>query len=199
MGLLREQMLEEPAPNRAEQFYGVVVGEVRDNNEMHDVPPKVPIGRVRVAFPGLSDKFSSAWAPCARPMGGAGMGFYALPEPGEQVLVAFEHGDLSKPYVLGSLWTVKQRPPTNNLDGLNSKRVIRSRAGHTITFDDTLDVGALKIEDRFGSKITLDSTDGSLTIAAAGNLELRANGTVTISAMGGVTKISMDETQVNVT
>ena len=38
------------------------------------------------------------------------MGFYALPEKGEQVLVAFEHGDLSKPYVLGSLWHVGQSP-----------------------------------------------------------------------------------------
>ena len=42
-------------------------------------------------------------------MAGPDMGFYALPEKGDQVLVAFEQGDLSQPYVLGSLWTTQQQ------------------------------------------------------------------------------------------
>jgi phage protein D/phage baseplate assembly protein gpV len=191
MGLLRKQMVEEPSPNQPERIYGVVVAEVQDNNELEDVPPKVPIGRVKVSFPGLSDTFTSGWAPCARPMAGKDMGFYALPEPGEQVLVAFEHGDLSKPYVLGSLWTAKQSPPASNTDGTNSKRVIKSRAGHAVTFDDTLDVGELVIQDKAGSSITLNARDGSITISAKGNL--------TLEAAGGATKISMTATQVDVT
>lgn len=199
LGMLRGQMLEEPSPNQPERFYGVVVAEVRDNNELRDVPPKVPIGRVKVSYPGLSDNFTSGWAPVARPMAGDDMGFYALPEPGDQVLVAFEHGDLSKPYVIGSLWTVKRRPPATNLDGLNSKRVIKSRAGHTITFDDTLNVGALVISDKLGSSITLDAKDGSITISAKGNLTLKANGQISLEAAAGVTKLSMTATAVNVT
>jgi phage protein D/phage baseplate assembly protein gpV len=191
MGLLRKQMIEEPSPNQPERFYGVVVAEVQDNNELEDVPPKVPIGRVKVSFPGLSDTFTSGWAPCATPMAGTDMGFYALPERGEQVLVAFEHGDLSKPYVLGSLWTAKQSPPASNTDGTNSKRVIKSRAGHAVTFDDTLDIGELVIQDKAGSSITLNARDGSITISAKGNL--------TLEAAGGATKISMTATQVDVT
>jgi phage protein D/phage baseplate assembly protein gpV len=199
LGMLRKQMLEEPSPNEAERFYGVVVGEVLDNKEIMDVPPKVPFGRVRVSFPGLSENFSSGWAPCATPMAGKNMGFYALPEPGDQVLVAFEHGELSKPYVIGSIWNVRQGPPATNLDGQNSKRVIKSRAGHTITFDDTLNVGKLVIEDKLGSSITFNATDGSITISAKGNLTIQANGTISLEAVKGATKITMDATQVNVT
>ena len=77
------------------------------------------------------------------------MGFYALPEKGEQVLVAFENGDLGQPYVLGSLWNAKARPPVTNADGpATTQRMIKSRAGHTITFDDTGDVGKLVIQDK---------------------------------------------------
>lgn len=199
LGMLRKQMLEEPSPNEAERFYGVVVGEVLDNKEIMDVPPKVPFGRVKVSFPGLSENFSSGWAPCATPMAGKNMGFYALPEPGDQVLVAFEHGELSKPYVIGSIWNARQGPPATNVDGQNSQRVIKSRAGHTITFDDTLNVGKLIIEDKLGSSITLNATDGSITISAKGNLTIQANGTISLEAVKGATKITMDATQVNVT
>jgi phage protein D/phage baseplate assembly protein gpV len=199
MGLLRKQMIEESSPNQSERFYGVVVAEVQDNNELQETPPKVPIGRVKVSFPGLSDTFTSGWAPCARPMGGKDMGFYALPEQGEQVLVAFEHGELSKPYVIGSLWTAKQAPPDKNADGRNSKRIIKSRAGHCITFDDTLDIGQLEIKDRTGSAITLNARNGSISIAAKGNLTIKASGTISLEAAGGGTKISMDATGVDVT
>ena len=135
--MLRKQLIDEPSPTSGERFFGVVLGEVQDNHELADTPSEVPLGRVKVAFPSMSGDTVSDWAPCARPMGGDGMGFYALPEKGEQVLVAFEHGDLSKPYVLGSLWHVGQSPPEQNTDGQNTLRMIKSKAGHTIMFDDT--------------------------------------------------------------
>ncbi|WP_194814239.1 phage baseplate assembly protein V [Nocardia sp. XZ_19_385] len=182
MGLLRKQISEEPSPNKPEQFFGVWVATVVDNKELLDVPPELPLGRVKLEYPGLSTKITSGWAPCARPMGGKNMGFYAQPEPGEQVLIAFEKGDLASPYVLGSLSNALSMPPVTNVDGQNSKRVIKSRAGHTITFDDTLDVGKVVIEDKLGSSVTLDSTDGSISINAMANLSITANGPITLKA-----------------
>lgn len=197
MSLLRKHIAEEPSPNKAEQFFGVWVATVVDNNEIMDVPPETPMGRVKVSYPGLSKTITSGWAPCARPMGGKNMGFYALPEPGEQVLIAFEEGDLARPYVLGSLANALALPPDTNSDGQNNKRIIKSRAGHTITFDDTLDVGKLVIEDKHGSSIVMDSTDGSITISAHSNLKLVAKTTVSLEV--GATALTVSPQDVNVT
>lgn len=199
LGALRKEITEEPPPNRTEPFYGVVVAVVEDNHEMAAVPPKTPIGRVKVSFPGLSDRFTSCWAPCANPTAGDGTGLYWLPEVGDQVLVAFELGDLSKPYVIGGLWNTGRPPPATNADGTNSTRVIRSRAGHTITFDDSGAGGKLVIEDGgLGSTIVLDAADGSLTISAARDLTITAGGSVTVSAAGGSTQIVVDESHVDI-
>ncbi|MEV5103858.1 phage baseplate assembly protein V [Streptomyces massasporeus] len=199
LGLLRKQIVHQPPPDRVEPFYGVVLAVVEDNHEVMAVPPKVPIGRVKVSFPGLSDRFTSGWAPCARPMAGKDMGFYWLPEVGDQVLVAFEHGDLGKPYVIGGLWNADQPPPETNTDGANSTRVIKSRAGHTITFDDEKTGGELVIKDGGrGSTITLNATDGSLSISAAGDLTITAGGSITLAAAGGATTVTVNETEVDI-
>lgn len=199
LGLLREKTVEEPSPRRPERFYGVLVGEVVENRETRAVPPEVPLGRVKVSYPGVSESVTSGWAPCARPMAGSGTGFYAMPERGEQVLVAFERGDISKPYVLGSLWSAKQRPPVTDTAGTNTRRVLRTSAGHTITFDDTGGAGSLVVEDAAGSRITLDSTTRSVTVIAATDLTLRATGKITLEAAGGATKLTMTGSGVDVT
>jgi phage baseplate assembly protein V len=113
-----------------------------------------------------------------RPMAGDGTGFWALPAVGDQVLVAFLGGDVSKPYVLGALWTAKRPPPTTNADGLNSKRMLTTPSGHEITFDDSLGLG-------------------SLTISAAGDLSIKATGNIKLEA--GMTKIEMTPTGVDIT
>ncbi len=198
LGLLRKHVVDAPSPHQPQPFYGVVVGTVQDNNETLAVPPTTPLGRVKVAFPGLSESFTSGWAPCARPMAGSDSGFYALPEVGDQVLVAFEHGDLGRPYVLGALWAVGSEPPETNADGLNNRRVIQSRAGHTITFDDTSPAGKLVIADQAGSSITLDSSDGSISIEAKQDLTISAAGDLTLRAAEGQTTIAMTADAVDI-
>src|SRR4029077_7770147 len=68
MGLLRRQLTEEPSPNKAQRFYGVMLANVIDTRELQAAPPKVPIGRVRLKYPGLSEKLTSTWVPCVAPM-----------------------------------------------------------------------------------------------------------------------------------
>lgn len=179
LGMLRKKLKEEPSPNTYERFYGVIVAEVVKNNEAQAEPPKVPIGRVMVRYPGLADSLEGIWAPCARPMAGDGAGFWALPDEGDQVLVAFAHGDFTKPYVLGALWTAKRTPPADNVDGTNSKRVLKTPSGHAITFDDT-------------------KGSGSLTISAQGDLTIKSTGQITIEAFDAASSITLAQDGVDV-
>ena len=102
---------------------GVAVGIVTNNQDPQQ------LGRVKVRFPWLPGEDESFWAMIAVLMAGHERGTYFLPEVDDQVLVAFEHGDIRRPYVLGALWHRAAPPPETNADGKNNKRLIRSRSG----------------------------------------------------------------------
>ncbi|MDJ0597827.1 MAG: phage baseplate assembly protein V [Crocosphaera sp.] len=186
---LRKKIAESSSPNRQERNNNVVVGVVEDNSDLEG------LGRVQVSFPHLSDSNRSAWARIATPMAGSGMGMYFLPEVGDEVLVEFEHGDINRPLILGSVWNGCGRPPEDNLDGQNHIRTIRSRAGHTIRFDDTSGNEEVVIEHNTGSQIRLQS-DGTISIEANADLELNAGGNISLNATGG--DINLDTQNVNV-
>lgn len=139
------------------KVFGVVAGLVTNNKD----PEK--LGRVKVEFPWLSGEDESAWARLATLMAGPNRGTFFLPEPGDEVLVAFEHGDIRFPYVLGSLWNGVDEPPRDNEDGENNPRVIRSRSGHELIFNDD-ENGSVEIHTRDGQKILLDDTPGGESI-----------------------------------
>ncbi|MDA8219104.1 MAG: VgrG-related protein [Dehalococcoidales bacterium] len=164
---------------------GVVVGVVTDNTD--------PQGqaRVRVSFPWLDDSQASAWARLVTPMAGDGRGIEFIPEVNDEVLVAFEHGDMNRPLVLGALWNGQDAPPQSSSDavvgGQVNKRIIRSRAGHEITLDDTNDRGSITIVDSTGNnRITIDSVNNSLAIAAQGDVTIESQGQLTIRATRGI-------------
>jgi len=83
----------------------ILVGVVTDNND----PDKM--GRVKVKYPTLTEDHTSFWARLASPMAGKQRGLYILPEIDDEVLVAFEHGDIHRPYVIGMLWNGKDALP----------------------------------------------------------------------------------------
>jgi uncharacterized protein involved in type VI secretion and phage assembly len=148
------------------------------------------LGRVKLKFSWESEPRESDWARCAVPMAGKDRGTYFLPEVGDEVLVAFEREDMRFPYVLGALWNGQDAPPDNNSDGKNDRRVIKSRQGHTLTFDDgdqgsvelrlqdgkhlKIDDQGLLLEDGKGNKVSIESTSGAISIEAAQSLTLKA-------------------------
>jgi uncharacterized protein involved in type VI secretion and phage assembly len=151
------------------KFFGVVVGIVTNNQDPDNM------ARVRVKFPWLSDDDESWWARIAVPMGGSGRGTYFLPEVDDEVLVAFEHGDVRSPYVVGALWNGKDAPPTNNSDGKNNIRLIHSRSGHLVRLDDTDGDEKIEVIDKTGgNKITIKSSDNSMKLECTGKMTLHA-------------------------
>jgi uncharacterized protein involved in type VI secretion and phage assembly len=133
------------------------------------------------------------------PMAGSNRGVVLIPEVGDEVLVAFERGDLRFPCVLGALWNGNDKPPLSNSDGKNDKRILKSRKGHTLLFDDgargvvelahvgsrkvVLDDDGIRVEDAEGNQIRIDSASGTMTIQANGALIIKA-ATIAIAATG---------------
>src|SRR5690606_22739246 len=160
-----------PNTERAARLRGVYLGIVTSNTESGQDSRY----RVKLRFPWLPDGDESYWARILVPMAGGSRGTYFLPEIDDQVLVVFEHGDVSRPIVIGGLWSDAQKPPQRNEDGKNNIKVIKSRTGHRLIFDDTEGSERLIVVDSTGkNKVVLDSAGDALTIESAGDIELRA-------------------------
>jgi uncharacterized protein involved in type VI secretion and phage assembly len=145
------------AESRDSRISGVVIGIVTNNNDTDGM------GRVRVRFPWRGDDDESYWARVATLMAGNDRGTFFLPEVDDEVLVAFDHGDINHPYIVGALWNGVDTPPETNSDGKNNVRKIKSRSGHEIILDDNHEQGAEKIEihTNAGHTILLDDSTGS--------------------------------------
>lgn len=68
-------------------------------------------GRVKVQFHWDRDGDSSCWIRVAQPLSGTNRGVFWLPEVNDEVIVAFEHGDPDRPYVLGAVFNPRRLPP----------------------------------------------------------------------------------------
>jgi phage baseplate assembly protein gpV len=108
------------------KFYGVTVGKV-----INLLDP-MTLGRVQVQLLFMDSLDLSPWARIAQPMAGLMHGTYFIPNMGDEVLVAFEHGDVNAPYILGSLWNAMAPPPLPS--PVPQIRAIRTLAGNQIVF-----------------------------------------------------------------
>jgi uncharacterized protein involved in type VI secretion and phage assembly len=162
-----------------EQGNGVFAGVVTNLDD----PEK--IGRIRVQFPVL-DGEQSYWARLVSPMAGPRRGVFLRPEVSDEVLVAFEHGDPRRAYILGSVWSKADPPPPD--DGQATKNNWRfwvARSGALFRFDDTAGAEKVEVIDKDGSrKIVIDSAGSKIQVSCSqGDIELSApNGTVKITA-----------------
>jgi len=175
---------------------GVVVGVVTNNQDPEGM------GRVKVKFPWLSDEDESNWARVAAPMAGKERGFYFLPEVEDEVLVAFEQGDVRFPYVVGALWNGVDTPPRDNSDGKNSERVIRSRLGHELIFGDEDGKGKVEIKTKAGHQLLLDDTSGSEKITVidkSGDNKIEMDTAQNSIAVTAKTKLSLKAQTIEIT
>lgn len=127
-------------PGDAARAVGVTVGVV---TRLSDSERTDGIPRVKVKLPFVSgDSHESAWARVVAPGAGKERGFMAMPEIDDEVLVAFEQGDLTRPYVLGGLWNDQAKTFGGAAGVKNDKIETRSwvsRTGHNVTISDAKD------------------------------------------------------------
>jgi uncharacterized protein involved in type VI secretion and phage assembly len=188
---------------------GVVPAVVTNNNDTDN------LGRVKVKYAWLGE-IESNWARIATPFAGASRGFQYIPEINDEVLVAFEHGNMRFPYIIGVLWNGVDKPPLTAADAVADgkviTRVIKSRLGHTITISDKDDLSQISVKtvdghevilldgdgkdnitvkDKTGkNSIVIKSQDNSMTIITDGDFSVTAKGKITLKSTGDMSMTS---------
>jgi len=182
----------------------VVLAKVTNNSDPED------LGRVKVWYPALGGDHEGTWARVATASAGKERGLLMLPQPDEEVLVAFEHGDTTRPYVVGSLFNGADVPgpelaATDGSFGLRSDKQILVRAQDLIEMStdktytlkvagDVTQTFEAQMTTTVTSGATLEVKQGTLTIKSGGNVSVEATGNlemkgamVSISASAGLT------------
>lgn len=178
---------------------GVVSARVVSHNDPRGM------GRVQIKYDWM-EKGQTAWARMTTPHAGGGRGFMFMPEAGDEVLVAFEHGDPERPYVIGALWNGVDTAPrqgfwedegTGNFGSRsvpvpkdvsrNDVKRIVTKSGHRIQLVDVKGKESIVISTPGGQIIQLidscDETGGRkmLSLTSPGDIYLNApNGRVHI-------------------
>ena len=121
----------------------------------------------------------SAPARAAAFMAGGERGAYLPFEVGDEVVVGFIEGHQDQPVILGALWSDQDKPPADaDTSADNNVRIIRSREGSSVTFDDTKGATALKLKSAGGMELVLDDKAKKLTITfdASTSIEMSTAG-----------------------
>ena len=135
------------------RVYGVVIGVVTNLEDPDG------LGRVKVRYPWLLEDSESPWARVMSFMAGGDRGGVFRPEVDDEVLVAFEHGDMRFPYLLGALWNGQDAMPgERGSDADNNVRLIKSRSGHQVVLDDTPGSEKVTVTDQSGNSVELSSS-----------------------------------------
>jgi phage protein D/phage baseplate assembly protein gpV len=178
----------------ADRVPGVVTAIVDDNAD----PDK--LGRVRLKYPWMGDQAVSFWARLAAPGAGLTSGVTWVPQVGDEVLVAFEHGDPNRPFVLAGLWNGTDTIPFDYDGDLDNGSVtycgFTSRTGHKLSFFESSSESKIHLLTANGKvSIVLDDkneevkveTTGKLVIDAKQDVEIKAGGSMKLEASGQMT------------
>jgi uncharacterized protein involved in type VI secretion and phage assembly len=174
-------------------------------------------GRVTLRFPWLDDSTVSDWCRVAQVYAGNGYGSLFVPEAKDEVLVAFVHGEMAEPIVLGGLYNGKDKPATYHDSKANKdQKLIRTKAGHQLLFDDGAQSRQVEIkttgghvagfddqnklvhlETSGGHKVVLDDGQHSIKVTSSvgASIEIDAAGKVTIK---GTSEVSVEAPKVSI-
>jgi phage protein D len=179
--------------------WGPVIGQVSDNRDPEN------LGRVRLTFPWLDDEFVSDWARTVQPGAGDRRGALVVPEVGDEVLVAFEHGSFQRPYVIGGLYNGVDKPDPGDVDlidansGAVNRRAFVSRTGHTVEAVEKSG-GPTGVRIRTGDgrlRIELDQQDTKITVHSDGTVTVEATKGVTVDAGTGTLKLTGQDVDIS--
>lgn len=164
-GLLAEQLTQMAPQARWPGIYPAVVTDTND-------PQK--LGRIKVQYPWLTTDHESFWARVVSPGAGPTAGFFTTPDVGDEVMVAFEYGDINRPYVLGGVWSDTIKIPASGEAAASGEvplvRTWTSRTGHEIGMYDNAD-NKIEIKTAGGHVMVVDDANKKFNLkTASGNV-----------------------------
>jgi phage baseplate assembly protein gpV len=181
----------QPAAPKDDKIYGVAIATVIDNVDL------LGEARVQVSLPWAPG--FEPWARVATLMAGLQRGTFFIPQVGDEVLVAFNHGDIREPFIIGSLWNTLDRPPSLLPTDSVNKRIIRTPIGQEISFDDVEQ--SITISNLLQYQLGLGPEASELATAGA-SVSLDIAGNVTITGAVSITlqapSITIDGTNVTI-
>jgi uncharacterized protein involved in type VI secretion and phage assembly len=159
-----------------QRYYGVVEAIVVENTGDDE-------GRVKVKFPWFDGSTVTDWCRVSQLYAGNGYGSVFVPEKDDEVLVAFIHGDMRFPIVLGGLYNGVDKPPAARKDGVDQK-IIRTRHGHEVLLDDSQGKAAVRVKSAAGHVLEMDDQGKAIKITAVegGSITVTATGDITLTA-----------------
>jgi uncharacterized protein involved in type VI secretion and phage assembly len=169
---------------RAQRYFGLYPAIVTN------IVDEESLGRVQVKFPWLGNRGADevrAWATLLTPYADDDQGFQVMPAKDTQVVVAFEAGELRRPYIVGSAWNGVESQPDTPVEA-NNKRLIKTRSGSLLEFDDTDGAAKVTLSMKSGHKLVLDDSANEVTLAHSNGAYLKIDiaGTVSIQANSSV-------------
>lgn len=175
--------LEKTIRRQRQSYLGKFRGFVVDNQD-----PETR-GRIKLRVPSVLGETTTDWALPCMPYGGSeALGMLHVPPVDAQVFVEFLEGDISSPVWTGTFWRQSGEPP-EEYTGPDTK-VLKTDAGHVLTFDDTAGSesvtlissaeakmemdheGSITLTDQSGGSVILDASASKLTVKDANGNEL---------------------------
>ena len=158
------------------KYFGIYRGVVTNINDPQN------LGRIKAKVHELlGDTDETNWASYCAPFGGGGHGWFFMPSPvtegakepqaGDGVWIIFEAGDLNRPVWLGFWYSEVDGKPK---DADKNVRVLETKSGHKIVFDDNEGKEKIRIEDKSGQYVEWEATENKITIEAKEKVIVKA-------------------------
>lgn len=201
-----DELLSGQQSNNIGEVPGIITGLVKENWDSEHP------GMVKVEY-FLGDKGQNltGWVPVAVPYAGNEYGYYALPEVGSEVVLAFQMGNRNCPIVLGSLWNKKNALPKETANEKNTVKKLLTKGGCEIQFSEEEGKEQILVQTKKGLKlfledeketiqvsdkdgksgVSVDTKNGTLTLLADQKVEIKVHGNVMMSLDGSSKAISI--------
>jgi uncharacterized protein involved in type VI secretion and phage assembly len=161
-----EKLKDEKLERLKNRYFGIWRGVVTNVND------PLGLGRIKAKVHELlGDKDETNWASYCSPFGGGGHGWFFMPsavtegakEPqaGDGVWIMFEAGDINRPVWIG-YWFNEIDGKPNDAD--KDVRVLETKSGHKIIFDDRNGKEKIRIEDKSGQYMEWECKENRIKI-----------------------------------